>query len=268
MIQRELRENNIPTAIELYEKNRHRIVLPDEDLELIINYYFDRYSALEAVYKYELTTRNFAKALDISQERINISKKLTCIHNSHYHLLLFSIKTHAEFLLVKDRIEHPDVRESDRAQLMHAYNELAQFHLLSKSLVVEASNNLLLRIIECFIARLEVPISAERLNERYAPTLTTHNELNELKMYLKSYIDLNPSVKSPNESAKLSRVYCLFAHTILYFESQKDEALLLFQQASDLMPTNLHYTDCYSRLTGLGSAVEENEMNQYMPGKR
>lgn len=106
---------------------------------------------------------------------------------------------------------------------------------------MEVYNKLLLRKIDCLIARLGVPIDFNDYLKTRVDFVKVHiEEIEELKKELKTFITVNES-KSKEMRQILAKIYYLLADTLVYFEEKKQESIPYFKKAKELMPENLYY---------------------------
>ncbi|OEH46062.1 hypothetical protein lpari_02944 [Legionella parisiensis] len=230
----------------LYTKSQN-LKFNQYKLERLREYYCSQFDTNTSQIKEGLLYKATKATMKMAEEQIELAKKIVSIQ-PHDSLVKEATLIYAATLLAIDELEHP-VKEADRTQLSKAQQRLSEYRFLSNNgALMEVYNKLLLRKIECLIARLGVPIDYnDNLSTRIDFIKMHINEIEELKKELKTFITLNQS-KSKEMRQLLAKTYYLLADTLVYFEEKKQEAIPYFKKAKELMPENLYYNLRYLEL--------------------
>ncbi|QMT59004.1 hypothetical protein [Legionella sp. PC997] len=208
-------------------------------LERLREHYCTQFNANESRVK-ELLLSQKTEAAQIAAEQIILASKIVRI-KPHDFLLMEASMTYASTILIIDELIH-SAKDADRAQLNKAQYQLNEYLFLnSNSALTQLYNKLLLRKIDCLIARLAVPIDYnDHLSTRTLFLKEHIDEVEELKKELRAFIAFNES-KSKEMRQTLAKMYYLLADVLVYFEEKKQEAIPYFKKAKEFMPENLYY---------------------------
>ncbi|HHF0580271.1 TPA: hypothetical protein ACPHXX_002509 [Legionella anisa] len=220
--------------------NSQNLKFNKSNLRLLREYYFTQFETNTSQIKEALLYKKTKEAMQRAEEQIELAKKIVSIQ-PHNSLLRGATLSYATTLLAIDELEHP-VKESDRTQLSKAQQRLGEYLFLNNNTtLMEVYNKLLLRKIDCLIARLGVPIDFNDYLKTRVDFVKVHiEEIEELKKELKTFITVNES-KSKEMRQILAKIYYLLADTLVYFEEKKQESIPYFKKAKELMPENLYY---------------------------
>ncbi|PWY57549.1 hypothetical protein DGG96_00155 [Legionella qingyii] len=209
-------------------------------LERLREYYFTQFNANESRIKRLLLSQNPEAAVQIAEEQVTRAKKIVGIE-PHDSLVMEATVNYASTLLAVDELIH-SAKDSDRTQLNKAQLYLSKYLFLnSNSALTQVYNKLLLRKIDCLIARLAVPIDYnDHLNTRIDFIKEHIGEIEELKKELRAFIAFNES-KTNEMRQTLAKMYYLLADALVYFEEKKQESMPYFKKAKELMPENIYY---------------------------
>ncbi|KTD68465.1 hypothetical protein Lste_1623 [Legionella steelei] len=237
--------NRFQDADAIYVKNPD-LKYNKSTLERLREHYFDQFRA-NAPKIAEALLNPTSAVTQLAEEQIELAKKIVRIR-PHDSLVMDATINYASTLLAVDVLTHP-AKDADRTQLSKAQHRLGEYLFLSSNTaLMDVYNKLLVRKIDCLIARLGVPIDYnDYLAARTAFVKEHLSEIEDLKKELRAFIATNET-RSKELRQTLAKMYYLLADTLVYFEEKKQESIPYFKKAKELMPENLYYSVRYLEL--------------------
>ncbi|STY28174.1 Uncharacterised protein [Legionella wadsworthii] len=217
-------------------------------LEPLREYYLKKFAANESQIKEALLHKNTKTARQYAEEQMELAKKIVRI-KPNPSTVMQATSTYSSTILAIDELDNP-IKQADREQLSKAQHYMSEFLFLSNNnnALIPLYNKIQIRKIECFVARLGVPIDYNsRLSTRTDFVREHFQEIEALKKELKAYIHLN-EFKSKDRQL-LAKMYYLLADTLVYFEEKKQESIPYFKKAKELMPENHYYNLRFLEMT-------------------
>ncbi|KTC92470.1 hypothetical protein OQJ15_12080 [Fluoribacter dumoffii] len=233
-----IENNRFQDADALFKKNPD-ISFAEKKLERLREEYCLQFKANALRIAEDLASHQIETTIELAEEQIELAKKIVRI-KPHDSLIRDAIVNYASTVVAVDVLKYP-ARDANRIQLNKAQCRLAEYLFLgSNSAVSDVYNQLLLRKIDCLIARLAVPIDYNDNRQLRSEFQQEHKqEIEALKKELTVFISANE--KKPAMKKTLAKIYYLLADTLVYFEDKINEAIPYFKRAKELMPENLYY---------------------------
>lgn len=188
---------------------------------------------------------NYKQAITLADENITLAKNLVRISNDSSHCIKATV-LHAQLILEQD-LHQRSKKDADITGLLQEQQELIELSLLtSKPTIHDTCNKITLRIINILIESNKVELGyralQDEINERNKPVRE------ELKKQLKLFIQYNQSSHEPEIRNNLAKMNFILGDVLYFFESKKDESLIYFKNALQLVPQNPYYGICCNEL--------------------